>query len=281
MARKSKGLGLALSGGAARSIAHIGVLQVLDEAEIPIEAIAATSAGAVIGAARASGTSSARLEEVARKLSWRRIARLAFSRRGLLTMDRLETLIREIVPTDRFEDLPIPLRVTATDLSTGERVVLSSGELVSALLASCAIPGVFLPVERDGRPLVDGGVSCNIPADVCREMGADVVLAVDATAGISRLGEPYNLLQVMVQSVYSMSRHLTRHHLAQADLVVAPEMRGMGWEDLDRAAELIEHGRQHMRRELPKLEKMLARGRLGRILHQWFGSGLGRMSEEP
>lgn len=251
-------------------MAHIGVLHVLVEERIPVEAIAATSGGAIIGAAYAAGTSPARVEEEALQLTWRGLTRLAFSRRGLLGLDRLEAVVREIVPAECFEELEVPLQVTATDLNTGERVVMSRGDLVSALLASCAIPGVFLPVERDGRLLVDGGVSCNVPVDLAREMGAKVVLAVDATAGIHRLGEPFNLLQVMVQSIYSMSRQLTQHYLAQADLVVAPEMRGIGWEDLDRAAEIIETGRQHMAHHLPTLKKLLRWRGLKRVFLRWF-----------
>jgi hypothetical protein len=101
-------------------------------------------------------------------------------------------------------------------------------------------------------------------------MGSGVVLAVDATAGMRRLGEPYNLLQVIVQSVYSMSRHLTRRYLTYADVVVAPEMKGVGWEDLNRAADIIEFGRQAMRQELPVLNKALRLGRIRRWLPTWF-----------
>jgi len=268
--RKSKQLGVALGGGAARSLTSIGVLRVLEEEGIAVAAIAASSGGAIIGASYAGGYPLEKLEELAGPLTWRGITRFAFSRRGLLSLDGLESLIRDLVPVERFEDLSIPLKVIATDLDSGERVVISTGDLVSALLASCAIPGVFLPVEREGRLLVDGGVSCNVPADVVRDLGCRVVLAVDATAGIRRLGEPYNLLQVIVQSVYSMSRHLAKHHLNHADVVVAPEMKGIGWEDLERSREVIEFGRQAMREKLPSLENELRRRKLGRLIPRWF-----------
>jgi NTE family protein len=169
----------------------------------------------------------------------------------------LEDLIRKIIPVSRFEDLSIPLQVVATDLNSGERVVIDEGELVSALLASCAIPGVFLPVEREGRLLVDGGVSCNVPADLPRAMGAEVVLAIDATKGVLRLGEPLNMLQVISQSVYLMSRQVTRHYVAQADLAVAPQIPGVSWQDLNKAPEIIETGRSEMRRALPELQSLL------------------------
>ena len=250
-------LGLALGGGAARSLAHIGVLEVLVAAGIRVSAIAATSAGSIIGAAFAAGADPKELEKEAAGLTWKSLARPAFSRRGLLALERLEALIRKIVPVARFEDLSIPLKVVTTDLNTGERVVIDEGELVSALLASCAIPGVFLPVERDGRLLVDGGVSCNVPADLPRDMGAEVVLAVDPTKGVLRLGEPLNLLQVISQSVYLMSREVTSQYLAGAELVVAPELPGVSWQDLGQASEIIESGRREMRRKMPELERLM------------------------
>ena len=278
--RKTKGLGLVLSGGAARSLAHIGVLSTLVEEKLPVAAIAAVSGGAIVGAAYAAGTSPAEAEKRALQLSWRKLTRLAFSRRALLGTDRLEALIREIVPAENFGDLDIPLKVVATDLANGERVVLSEGDLVSALLASCAIPGVFLPLERQGRLLVDGGVSCNLPTDVAREMGVKVVLAVDATKGMNRLGKSLNLLQVATQSVYVMSRQLTRHYLDLADLVVAPPMEGVSWEDLDRAAEIIESGRRQMRRQLPVLREMLQPAGLRQKLGQWLRAGRRPRSHE-
>ncbi len=250
-------LGLALGGGAARSLTHIGVLQVLVANGIRVSAIAGTSAGSIIGAAFAAGADPDVLEREAAALTWRSLARPAFSRRGLLSLERLEALIRKVVPATRFEDLPIPLTVVATDLNTGERVVIDQGELVSALLASCAIPGVFLPVERGGRLLVDGGVSCNVPADLARDMGGEVVLAIDPTKGVLRLGEPLNLLQVISQSVYLMSREVTSQYVAGAELVVAPELPGVSWQDLNQAPEIIETGREEMRRSMPELERLL------------------------
>ncbi len=250
-------LGLALGGGAARSMIHIGALQVLVAEGIRVSAIAGTSAGSIIGAAFAAGAHAEDLEKEAAALTWRSLARPAFSRRGLFALERLEALIRKIVPVARFEDLSIPLKVVATDLNTGERVVIDEGELVSALLASCAIPGVFLPVERGGRLLVDGGVSCNVPADLPRDMGAEVVLAVDATKGVLRLGGPLNLLQVISQSVYLMSRQVTSQYVAGAELVVAPQLAGVSWQDLGQASEIIETGRREMRRSMPELERLL------------------------
>jgi NTE family protein len=250
-------LALALGGGAARSLTHVGVLRVLQEGAVPIRAIAASSGGAIFGAAYAAGSPIDAIESAALQADWRALIRFAFSRRGLLEMEGLKKQILALVEAERFEDLEVPFRVITTDLNTGERVVLSEGDLLSAVMASCAIPGVFLPVEREGRLLIDGGVSCNIPADVAREMGPWVVMAVDANADISGIGRPYNFLQVIAQSIYSMRRNLTEYYLAHADLVVTPPMEGIGWQDLDRAGDVIESGRREMERRLPDLEKLL------------------------
>jgi NTE family protein len=250
-------LALALGGGAARSLTHIGVLRVLEEGSVPIRSIAASSGGAIFGAAYAAGGPLDAIEAVALQADWRALTRFAFSRRGLLETGGLEKQIRSVVAAERFEDLKIPLRVVATDLNTGERVIISSGDLLSAVMASCAIPGVFLPVERDGRLLVDGGVTCNIPTDIARDMGPWLVMAVDANADIRGIGNSYNFLQVIVHSVYSMRRNLTEYYLSQADFVVTPPMKGIGWQDLDRSSEVIESGRREMERRLPDLKKLL------------------------
>lgn len=265
MSTADKGLGIALGGGAARSLTHLGVLRVLAEADVPVEAVAGTSGGALVGALFASGRSLDIVEAEALRTSWRDLTSFAFSRRGLFGLGGLESRIRDLLKVDRFEDLPVPLRVVATDLDSGERVILSEGDLVSAILASCAIPGVFLPIERDGRVLVDGGISCNVPVDVARDMGSRVVMGVNATAGIQHLGKPFNFLQVVVQSIYSMSRHLTAHYLDLADLVVAPEMKGVSWESLDQTSQIIESGRQEMLRKMPLLMTLLRGGRVRRL----------------
>jgi NTE family protein len=250
-------LGLALGGGAARSLTHLGALEVLVGEGIQIACLAGTSAGSIIGAAFAAGVSLEALETESVQLTWRALARPAFSRRGLLGLGRLRELLERILPVGRFEQLRVPLQVVATDLETGERVVMGEGDLLSALMASCAIPGVFLPVEREGRLLVDGGVSCNVPADLPRAMGADVVVALDATRGVLRPGGPINMVRVISQSVYLMSRQVTERYLSHADLVVAPEIPGVSWQDLGKAPEIIEAGRREMRKALPELTRLL------------------------
>src|ERR1700687_4328070 len=158
-------IALALSGGAARGIAHAGVLRALIENEIPIDCIAGTSAGALVGGAYASGMPVSEIEEVGRSMRWRDVGRLTVSRLGVQSNERIENYLRARMPVTRFEDLPIPFAAIATDLKSGEAVVMrDEGDVPFAIRASCAIPGWYVPVtDENGRQLVDGGLVSLIP----------------------------------------------------------------------------------------------------------------------
>jgi NTE family protein len=174
---------LALGGGAARGLAHIGVLKVLVQHQIQIDAIAGTSTGALIGGLYAAGVSVAQLEEVARDVDWRDLARLVdpiFPGSGLIDGKKVARFIAELLPVDRFEDLKIPLAVTATDVETGEGLFIKQGNLLEALRAAIAFPGIFTPVLFGDRFLVDGGLCNPVPVDVARELGARKVIGVCA-----------------------------------------------------------------------------------------------------
>jgi NTE family protein len=216
-------VGLVLSGGGARGAAHIGVLRVLEEMRIPIHCIAGTSIGAIVGGMYAAGLSPDDIENIMTSLDWNNIFRdkplpsdLTFRRKqdasqylidfdlglkdgrlampkGLLQGQNLNMVLKSVLlhtenVTD-FDHLRIPFRALAADIETGEAVVLDKGELVSAIRASMSIPGVFAPVERDGKMLVDGGVSNNLPVDAARRMGANVIIAVDIGTALSPRGE--------------------------------------------------------------------------------------------
>jgi NTE family protein len=197
--KKTATVGLALSGGAARGIAHVGVLQALVENQIPIDFIAGTSAGALVGGAAASGMPLSELETLGRNLRWRDIGRMTMSRSGVQSNERLEQYLRERLPATRFEELPIPFAAVATELSTGKAIVLRDrGDVPFAIRASCAIPGWYLPVvDEEGRQLVDGGLVANIPVSVARSLGADIVIAVDVNAeGAKFLGPSFSIISV-------------------------------------------------------------------------------------
>lgn len=174
-------IGLALGSGAARGLAHIGVLKVLEEAKTPIYGIAGTSIGAFIGALYAAGVPVQRMEEVACELDWRKLARLlnpTIPISGLVDGSKLVEFMAELLPVHSFEGLRLPFAVTATDIETGEALIIRKGDLLEALRAALAFPGIFPPVCFDDRFLVDGGLCNPVPADVVRQLGADRVIGV-------------------------------------------------------------------------------------------------------
>jgi len=209
-ARKSRPtVGLALSGGAARGIAHVGVLQALVENQIPIDFIAGSSAGALVGGTMASGVSLSELEALGRNLRWRDVGRMTMSRSGVQSNERLEQYLRARLPVTRFEELQIPFAAVATELNTGKAIVFrDTGDLPFAIRASCAIPGWYLPViDSEGRQLVDGGLVANVPVDVAWSLGADIVIAVDVNAeGAKFLGPSLSIIGVVIQSMLVVQR---------------------------------------------------------------------------
>jgi len=192
-------VGLALSGGSARGIAHIGVLKALEEASIPIDMIAGTSAGAAVGACYAYGTSMATLEEVILGVDWKALARFAdpnliFLGRGIVQGQRVRSLLNSIIGDVTFEELATPLSIVAADVENMEQVVLNAGSVIDAVRASISLPVVFAPVKVGGRFLIDGGVANPVPVSVLREMGAELVIAVNVLAAAQpKLRQPPRL----------------------------------------------------------------------------------------
>jgi NTE family protein len=250
-------IGVALGGGFARGMAHIGVLKVLEEEAIPVRIIAGTSVGALIGAAYCSGLSIEELEAVARSCRFTTFARWTVSRYGFASNDRMVVFLTRTLKVQNFEKLRIPLAVAATDFNSGEGVVFHSGSIVDPVRASCAYPGMFLPVNIRGRWLVDGMLSHPVPTRPLREMGADRVLAVHLKGQWSKDGVPRHLFDVIGQSfaiAQDMMSHLWR---GAADLVVEPDVAGFAYDDFKRAGELIRAGEAAMRQALPQLRTWL------------------------
>ncbi|MGD8627133.1 MAG: patatin-like phospholipase family protein [Anaerolineae bacterium] len=200
-----KKLGLALGGGGARGMAHVGILQVLAREGIPIDCIAGTSAGSLVGAAYAAGLGVDRLLELALDIRWRDLGRLVWPGDGLVSFDRMEAFLVGQLGDLSFADLQIAYAAVAADLDTGRQVILRRGRLAPAVQASCSVPGLVTPVELDGRLLTDGGVVNNLPISVVREMGADVVLAVGL--GDPTTGRPHGARAILL---WAMERLLYR-----------------------------------------------------------------------
>lgn len=176
-------IGLALGSGAARGLSHIGVLHALEQQEVRIDLLAGTSIGALIGALYASGVPVSRLEQVACKLNWRKLAGLIgpiIPTSGLLDSRRVTRFIEELLPVKTFEELGVPLAVTATDIESGELIVIRQGLLLPAIIAAISFPGLFPPVRVGKRYLVDGGLCSPVPTDVVRQMGAEIIIGVCA-----------------------------------------------------------------------------------------------------
>jgi NTE family protein len=250
-------LGVALGGGFARGIAHLGVLKVLEEEGIAVRCIAGTSVGALIGAAYCSGLSIAELEEVTRKVRFTTFARWTLSRYGFATNDRMISFLTRILKTKTFEELRIPLSVTATDFNSGAGMVFRTGSLIDPVRASCAYPGMFLPVNIDGHWFVDGMLSHPVPTIPVREMGAERVLAVHLRGQWSSGGAPRHLFDVIGQS-FAIAQNLMSDRWRQAaDVVIEPDVAGFDYDDFKRAGELLRKGELAMRRALPKLRKCL------------------------
>jgi NTE family protein len=253
-------VGLALSGGAARGVAHVGVLKVLEEHGVEIDCVAGTSAGAVVGGAYAAGMSIERLEEFGLSLRWRDFGRLTLSRRGVQSNERMEEYIRAFLPVNRFEDLPKPFAAVATDLHTGEAVVLrDEGDIGFAIRASCAVPGWYVPVtDAQGRQLVDGGLVANLPTSIARSLGADVVIAVDVNfEGAKFLGPPNSVLGVLFQSYLLVQRAAVEHQRNIADVCISPAVGHIRWDEMTRGAELIAAGEEAARAALPAIKELL------------------------
>jgi NTE family protein len=253
-------IGLALSGGAARGLAHIGVLRALTENNIPIDYIAGTSAGSLVGGSWAAGIPLDEIEDIGTKLKWRDIGRMTMSRLGVQSNARLEDYLRSLFPIARFEDLPIPFAVVATDLHTGQPVVMRDrGDVPFAIRASCAIPGLYVPVTDDaGRQLVDGGLVAVIPSSACRSLGAEIVIAVDVNAeGATFIGPAQSIIGVVLQSMLVVQRTASLYQTTVADMVIKPRVGHIRWDELARAKELIAAGYEAGLASIPEITQII------------------------
>jgi NTE family protein len=251
-------IGIALGGGFARGLTHVGVLKVFEEEGIPISFIAGTSVGSVIGAAYCSGVSAKELEEIASLVRFKHFARWTISRFGIASNDRMIGFLKRIVKVRTFEELRIPLAVTATDFVTGDGVVFRSGDLIDPVRASCAYPGMFLPVNINGRLLIDGLLAHAVPTLPLREMGADKVLGVYLSAHWVNLNGPRHVFDVIGQCFSIAQQKMCGIWESAADLILTPDVRGFSYDGFERASELIAAGEAVTRAAMPKIKAWIA-----------------------
>ncbi len=253
MSRRKAKVGLALSGGAARGFAHIGVLSVLEKAGLKVSCLAGTSMGALVGALYAAGMKVGLMERLlpaAIRANW---VDFGLQRMGLIKGDKIEQFIHLLTRRATFEELKIPFAAVAVDLYSGKTVVIREGLVCRAVRASISIPGYFVPVEADdGRLLVDGGVLNRIPTDVVREMGADYIIASD-TGFFPRNAHINSLLDVVLRSFDIMQQELNRFQLMSADIVISPALNDLAPSQFDRCTEIIQAGEEAARAALPEI----------------------------
>ena len=242
-APKPPQIGLALGGGAARGFAHIGVIQVLEEAGIRPDLVIGTSAGSLVAALYASGKSGAELAALAQSMDSGAIADWAFPGRGLIRGEALARYVREHTGGKRIEQMRLPLGIVATDLDSGEGIVFRIGDTGVAVRASSAVPAVFQPVRIGTREYVDGGLVAPVPVRYARQMGAQFVIAVDiseATEGAAT----GDAMRMLLQTFSIMGRSINRFELAEADVVLQPRLRGVSGADFASRARSIQAGRE-------------------------------------
>lgn len=256
-----KRIGLALGGGAARGFAHIGVIQALEDAGIHADLVVGTSAGSLVAALYASGKTGVDLQRLALSMEESTFAdwTLPLFNRGLLRGEALSRYVSAQVGGRLIEQMPLPLGIVATDLRSGQGVLFRRGDTATAVRASSAIPALFEPVRVADREFVDGGLVAPVPVRYAREMGADLVIAVDISA-VPDNQTPRDTLQVLLQTVSIMIKSINQFELRQADIVVRPALAGIASSDFGARRQAIEAGRVAMHSLLPDLRAaMLAK----------------------
>jgi NTE family protein len=249
-------VGLALSGGFARGIAHIGVLRVLREEGIPVDFVAGTSVGALIGAAYCAGTSLKEMEEIGATTNFTDFGRWTPSWLGLATNQRLERFLARFTSAKTFEEMKIPLAIATTDINAGVSVYYTRGPIGPPLRGSCAYPGLFVPIAFEGRTLVDGFLTAPVPVEGALLLGADVVLAVYLEAG--NLDQPRTFTDVLSRSFTIIQRHSDLTWRQQADVIIEPDVTPFVWDDFTKTPEMVAVGEAAALAVLPQIRAAIS-----------------------
>jgi NTE family protein len=257
-AKRAPRIGLALGGGAAKGFAHVGVIAVLEEAGLRPSYVVGTSAGSLVAALYASGKSSAELQKAALAIEEVAITdwMLPLVGRGMFRGDALGRYVNEAVGGRLLDQMSIPLGVVATDLGNGQAVLFQRGDTGTAVRASSAVPGVFVPVRISGRDYVDGGLVAPVPVRFTRQMGAEVVIAVDIST-VPEENTANDTLQILLQTFSIMGKSINQHELKGADIIIRPSLAGLRSADFSARLKAIDAGRAAMLTALPALRLKL------------------------
>jgi NTE family protein len=250
-------IGLALGGGAAKGFAHIGVIKMLEASGIRPDVVSGTSAGSVVGALYASGMDAFQLQETAFSLDQASVRDVSLFSGGLVKGQKLQDYVNQLVGNRPLEKLDRPLAVVSTELETGERAVFVRGNTGQAVRASSSIPGVFEPVAISGKHYVDGGVVSPVPVDAARQLGADIVIAVDISTRPDG-SNPDGMLNIVGQSIGIMGRKLAEQELARADVVIRPKVGMIGPTDFDQKNVAILEGERAALAAIPAIRAKIA-----------------------
>nr|WP_319566619.1 patatin-like phospholipase family protein [uncultured Rhodoferax sp.] len=255
---KAPKVALVLGGGAARGFAHIGVIQALEESGIPIDMVVGTSAGSVVAALHASGKSGTELQRIALSMEEASFSdwRLPLFTPGVIKGEALARFIRAQVDAKQIQDLPIRLGIVATDLQSGQGILFQRGDVAMAVRASSAIPAVFQPVSISGHEYVDGGLVAPVPVSYARQMGAEVIIAVDISAA-PQANASQDSFQILMKTFAIMGSSINRFELRDADVVVKPSLQGLSSTSFSSRKEAITAGYQSMLSMLGKLRNVI------------------------
>jgi NTE family protein len=232
---------LVLGGGGARGLAHAGVIQVFAEEHLPVDMIVGTSVGALIGSLYAADVPADAIVDMAQTMSWNKLVSFKLSPVGLYSTKRMEEYVTKHIGNKRFDELKIPFACVAVDIRNGEKIILKEGPVAPAVRASATMPGLFQPVEYRHRLLMDGGVIDNMPADVAKIMGADIIIAVDVTAQVG-IAKTNNALLILSQVIYIRGNFLAQEQLKLADLVISPDVKDITVSELNSGAKCVDAG---------------------------------------
>ncbi|MFC1576561.1 patatin-like phospholipase family protein [Candidatus Omnitrophota bacterium] len=257
---KRKKIALALGGGSARGFANIGVLKVLEREKIPVDFVVGSSIGALTAALYSLGMPASVMEEAALKFSWDKLVDLGISRTAMLKGKKLEALVGELIGGKGFSDTKIPIAITTTDIETGEELTYTKGNLQKLVQASCSWPGIFPPVEIEGRKLTDGGIRSSIPVKMIKKLGEYKVIAVHIGFCVKK-GKLDNLFQMFVQSVQILGQELDRYQSMQADVVIEPELHEIDQFAFDKAKQAIRDGEDATEKVLSAIKKLVGKTR--------------------
>ena len=252
------GIGLALSGGAARGIAHIAVLDVLEQEGVPIHAIAGTSAGSIIGALYCAGKSVSEIQRILLNAKWKNILKFTVPRTGLISSEGIFAFMEEILPVKKFSALPLPFAAVATDLRSGEKVAITTGSIARAVQASCSLPVIFTPTEINKKALVDGGVSSQIPVRTVREeFGVKNVVAVNVNYKALELEQFDNIVKIAAHLSALWASRNAREEERLADVVIQVNARDIPLYDLSKSKELLRRGKEAAEEKMPEIRALL------------------------